>query len=692
MIINFIFQMWGITIIALLFFSRLKNCLLNNEVLAELHMSSMADYLSNILKQQNEKGDTVFISIPAPENVTVRARVLNSVSTTESLIIEKTLKSLNQNLNFPIKIQNSSKEVSSEEHNINHAPYYLVFLRITLESEIEDNIEEQFNSIERTKSLDSTGMHLICIVNELSGHQEEIAQRILRRIHKLYNIWNSLLIFPKQKCLNISENSIYQQTEGNEFNLPFETYSLNPSAIFSSRNCSSQYEISKWTNANDTTFLLRNTNLPENLNGCTLHVSPSVIPPFASIEENSNQDESVTYKGLEIAYLQLIAENLNLTLQFHPPMPGNVFETRFRNLQIIRNGNTDILIGGMVLFPFTLQYGEATIPYVKHELRWVFPCSEPCAHFEKILDIYTVTVWVFVFLVLKLIPITLWFFSKYDCNSGISDPNVYKSIYNCICIVWAISVGVSVKHTPKTLKTRLIFIIFVYYSISISTIFQAFFITFLVEPGFPKALETFDELLKSDFKYGKNEGFEDWLKISGYHEFNKFSNNYIICEEIETCVDKLLKKEPITMTCCPEYINYHSSTFIEVPRKWCTFKQAIFSVNFSMFFQKGSLLLNRFNYLLRRCVEYGLVEKYWREMKLNRSSFNAEVNNNFINSDVLMNNDDTYFVFSVHHLKPVFIVLLLGYSISVCSFLTEFLLKLTNNWFMKTEYRNNCLL
>ena len=41
-----------------------------------------------------------------------------------------------------------------------------------------------------------------------------------------------------------------------------------------------------------------------------------------------------------------------------------------------------------------------------------------------------------------------------------------------------------------------------------STVFQAFFTSYLVEPGYGKKFETFDDLLNSSVSYGYNDGIE----------------------------------------------------------------------------------------------------------------------------------------------------------------------------------------
>jgi len=79
---------------------------------------------------------------------------------------------------------------------------------------------------------------------------------------------------------------------------------------------------------------------------------------------------------------------------------------------------------------------------------------------------------------------------------------------------------------------------------------------------------------------------------------------------------------------------------------------------------KGSPILNRLNTFLRRCQEGGLVEKYWTELKMDALLKNRPEFNNDIST--------SYFMFSLSHIGPAFIVLLFGYAVSFIVFLGEY--------------------
>jgi len=63
-------------------------------------------------------------------------------------------------------------------------------------------------------------------------------------------------------------------------------------------------------------------------------------------------------------------------------------------------------------------------------------------------------------------------------------------------------VGVSVPQKPTTSTLSFLFYLYVCFCFAISTVFQAIFVSYLVEPKYEKKIETVNELLDFDVVYG----------------------------------------------------------------------------------------------------------------------------------------------------------------------------------------------
>ena len=95
--------------------------------------------------------------------------------------------------------------------------------------------------------------------------------------------------------------------------------------------------------------------------------------------------------------------------------------------------------------------------------------------------------------------------------------------------------------------------------------------------------------------------------------------------------------------------------------------------NLILLFKKGNPLLDRFNILMRRYLESGLPERLWTELQ-HRAALKGE--GRFSEAA-----GDTFFAFSVSHLMPAFVALLVGTVLSSVVFIAELIVNsLCKRW------------
>jgi hypothetical protein len=115
---------------------------------------------------------------------------------------------------------------------------------------------------------------------------------------------------------------------------------------------------------------------------------------------------------------------------------------------------------------------------------------------------------------------------------------------------------------------------------------------------------------------------------------------------------------------------------VDVDRIICWLDESILSGGATVLFKKGNPLLDRFNILMRRYLEAGLPEMLWTELQ-HRGSLRGR-------GRIREAAGDGFFAFSVSHLMPAFMVLLVGTVLSTAVFIGE----LTVNWLCKRQGKN----
>ena len=197
------------------------------------------------------------------------------------------------------------------------------------------------------------------------------------------------------------------------------------------------------------------------------------------------------------------------------------------------------------------------------------------------------------------------------------------------------------------------------YCFAISTVFQAFFVSYLVEPGYGEKIATFQELLDPSVNYGYNDASEFGVKTMEYSDHLKFPlTRRVECIDMKTCLMRMTTDGDVANILPPVYAKYLSNKFghqgeMKSPS---SLDENFIYVGLASVLTKGNPLVNQFNTILRRVLEAGIACRYWEQLNhetLLRSRTKSEEDGSI-----------TYFVFKLSHMVPAFSVLAFRY---VCS-------------------------
>jgi hypothetical protein len=414
--------------------------------------------------------------------------------------------------------------------------------------------------------------------------------------------------------------------------------------------------------------------VPNNLNGCPLRVAITHYEPFVILTSNTtdaNGNTTYSYRGLNIEYILLFTEAMNMTVEFLPPAKGSFVDSHLMQLVGIMEGSADIAAGRFHLHPSVIIIADPTTSFLFDIIRWYVPCSRPVSRMEKVVGVFNSSVWLCMSAVFILTTFVFWRSANGPHISVVTDSQNFKNILYCAYVVWCVFMGVSVPKMPTTWKLRTWLLYFVWYCFVMSTVFQAFFISFLIEPGYNKQIETFDELKNSHISYCLDKNSENIHFYMSYHEYRKFASNRMDLRSVKDCLEYFFTNNNITLLASVCYAQFVAS-LLGLDRNsnklFCTLDRDEFSALAVMYLSQGHPLLDRFNLLLRRSMESGLVAKYWSQL-----NFKVYLQN--VSKVAPCNNcSEMYFALSLFHLRIAFVVLGFGHVLSFISLLTELLI------------------
>ena len=391
-----------------------------------------------------------------------------------------------------------------------------------------------------------------------------------------------------------------------------------------------------------------------------------------NITENSTENDyriARKAKYLEVEIVQIVCEKMNLTTIFLPPSTDFTIDSYLKEFGDLKEGFSDVLTGFIPLTSsVAISYFDFTIPYEYFGIKMFVPCPKAIPGPEKVLTTFSLSVWMTIGLVLLLTTAVFWCARNGPNRSVCNETHIYQSLSSCFQNAWAVLLAVSVPQQPTTASLRVFFLLYVCFCFAISTVFQAFFVSYLVEPKYEKKLETFDDLVDSDVVYGYHSLTLFAMGTIPFPEYDRFIENKKVqedCTDSYKCILQMITKSDISIIHVPKSVNYIARELgIEgVGKKVCSFEENVFSAGVSVVFQKGNPLLERFNILMRRYLEAGFPERIWSDEK-HRASLKGKWR--FVPSP-----GDEFFAFTISHLIPAFMILIVGAVLSSVVFIGE---------------------
>ena len=434
---------------------------------------------------------------------------------------------------------------------------YIIFIwRGQEDEDIIDILRTQLNHLKEGELLqwNPRGRFVVVVTDQGSSSIMSEALKIYEIMWMEYKAVNSVVLMP------------YSSRDYTMLDL----YSGFP---YQNGNCEEVKEITllyQWVLENNGTFF-KNTNLypskiPNNFQKCVIKAASIGFHPFVSlISTETKEDGTILYevRGLMVEYFLLSIKKMNLTVVFLQPSLVMSFETDATEGANLMAGISDILVGIVPLLPLVASGTyEPSIPFVSNPAKWFVPCPKSISRVEKFLTVFDSSVWLTMITVFLLTSTLLWFSANYPDRMFEIESKNLQTIPKCMYIAWSVFIGVSVPEMPRSWKPRIFFLIYVCYCFAICTVFQVFFVSYLVEPGYGDKISTFQELLDSSVNYGFNDAFEFGVRTMEYSDHLQFPlTRRVDCVEQKACLMRMMTDCDVATISVPFYAKYIFNEF-----------------------------------------------------------------------------------------------------------------------------------
>jgi hypothetical protein len=531
---------------------------------------------------------------------------------------------------------------------------------------------EQINVLESTGSWNYRARFIVVTAIAATVPIQQLGSKIFEKMWKNYSVMHVLLLISVTN-LKVNDTIVSNLTPHKNYSqVKLQLYTWFP--YTSDTHCENPHVvlIDRWTSKGE--FVL-NANLfpekvPKTFHGCKSNVTTFIYPPAVMKTVDSK------FTGIEINYLLITLKKLNLTPEYNeiPFKYKSHYEQFSYAINELEPASLDVSIGILPVGGSNVS-AEATIPYFDFKVKWYVPCPNPASRWTCMFKIFSLHVWICFCFFLVVAVITMWLLARYAKNNNVRESMNYMTVMYCAYNVWAMTTGISVHEKPISISLRIFFIVWVWHSLAMTTVFQTYFVGFLVNPGFEKSISTLNDIIESGIEYGFM-GDMDRIQFSD-SIYDIIKKHLKQCPSLFKCLERVIRNKDFATVSDDFHAEYLSTRllFYDIRTPVCSLPSDIMRYSVSTYMAKGNPLLHRFNEIIRYLLEAGLFGKWKNDFISNTRSAGHPIENDDANFEGITENDfnGDYVSYSLFHLQVIFYILLLGYTFSISVLVGEIL-------------------
>jgi len=411
--------------------------------------------------------------------------------------------------------------------------------------------------------------------------------------------------------------------------------------------------------------------IPKYFPGCPFRVSTFESDPFVMYPSYNEDGKAVTFRGgLEIEFLQMIQKATNITIVFREPPSDGKWGALLDNgswtgvLREVIEGVSDVALGGLYYRCHITDVIECATPYMYDALIWYIPCAQPNPRWASLSRVFKLSLWLGFIVGYITVSIITWAVVQI-CNTFATaerESSAYTNMAKCFLNLWAVILGMSAtEDIPQKVVIRIVFFLWVVYSLAVNTVYQTFLTSYMVDPGLQHQISSVGELLDSGLEYGIYSSFDSLMPDLR----NKLYERRQIFDDIEDCARRLAAKGDFAFLYSKINTDYITAVrYVDSNGHplFCHMDENFSPQYITLSVQRGSPMLKRYNDVIQGVVEGGLLDKCWKVIKFKGILLAAK------NLTVPVGD---FTPLSMEHLQSAFYVLILGCFISLVPFSVE---------------------
>lgn len=632
-------------------------------------------------------GSALHISLPSNAG---RSASRHTTSDTHQITLSSAentaLQELHELCRWPILVSlPTDKAKMPTQHDYDARKSYILFTRKEPDNSIRSTITREVKYLAALQSWNPRAMFIAIYIPEDKAEDNSRFVKSILQTFSNFTVVNVVVLISssaesKFKNMLKDESSTFLTTETK--NLTFlEVYTWFP--YQSPRTCNRVQNVSlldKWSLSGEEGFLKNSSVFPQkitrNLNKCPLRIIARVTPVLL-VKKPVEQIVSGTKKfvfndGWEVFFIKVIAKAINMTEEYLPPSEDfdisvNLNGSSSGYTGALVNNIADVAFGAIDIKETATDVTEVTRPYHWDFWAWYVPCAAPNPRWNSIFRVFSAWLWAllcFSVLIVTFIMITIARCILLD----MSELYRFLNPISCFFVIVSTIIGISVPVMPSATSLRVFFLSWACFSLAVSTVFQAYLTSFLIDPGLGSQIANLHELLTSGMKYGYLSYLDMYFTNNTESNSKTILTNRVECPDLNLCAQWVGIHRNFSLLytqILEEYLRSQSVLPHNTDKSLlCGISDGgVVPVAYAMVMSRRSPLLPVINKIVSSIFESGIFLKWTADsFELERIKAKAFQIHSLA---------DDYLDLNLKHMQSAFYVLIFGLALSVITLIME---------------------
>ncbi|KAJ4448700.1 hypothetical protein ANN_00090 [Periplaneta americana] len=379
--------------------------------------------------------------------------------------------------------------------------------------------------------------------------------------------------------------------------------------------------------------------IERNLTGCCFEVMNTESDPFVILDNKDYSPRKA--KGLDVRLLEIFTKFVRASSK-------NCVENSVHIT--VRNNMAELYLHS--------PDSELTTPYFTRSYKFFVPIAQIYPRWASLTRVFTTLAWVSI---LVCIVFTSLISQALTSCMSVNDPNRYSGVVHNWLNTWCVILGVGVDKMPRSTCLRIFFLSWIIYSICVNTIFQAFFTSYMVDPGRQHQIDTLQEILDNNHTFL----FHEVHTFLAYTSMYDIENRAFMTMPYINIMIIAFASEQNAVMMNEDFFTYYSKKLCgpTEPPVYHKFSGQAIQLHVQMIISGGRYLFFKFNQVLGRLVQAGVPRKLMSDIidPLGHVTANRAA----------VDLSEEYVPLSLSIMQSPFLLLFLGLFVSVMVFLAE---------------------